>query len=81
MNDRSPKETRVSGDGPLFEKFYVVLEALQNPYRNETMHFDATYTKDEAEHLFQMVRGLMKQIAVRMDQEGSPAAQGEGERG
>lgn len=74
MNARWPKATRLSGDGVLFEKWYAQLVALQNPYRNATMHLEEKYTVDEAEHLFAMVKGLMVSVAGRLDEDGEPKA-------
>jgi hypothetical protein len=65
---------RFAGDGALFEGLYAVLVALQNPYRNATMHFDQKYTEDEAKHVFEMVSGVMRKIASRMDENGLPLA-------
>lgn len=66
--------TRMSGDGAVFEGLYGVLHALQNPYRNATMHFDQKYTTEEAKHIFEMVAGVMRKIASRMDENGLPLA-------
>lgn len=66
--------SRMTGDGAVFEGLYGVLQALQNPYRNATMHFDQKYTTEEAKHIFEMVAGVMRKIASRMDENGLPLA-------
>jgi hypothetical protein len=38
------------------------------------MHVENKYTTDEAEHIFVAVRGFMKKIASRMDENGQPVA-------
>jgi len=73
LERRWPKSTgRMSGDAKLFDKLLGSLTAMQNPYRNETMHLDASYTATEALHLSEVVKGLMTQIAFRMDENGEP---------
>jgi hypothetical protein len=65
---------RMSGDGQFFESLYVSLDAVKNPWRNATMHVENKYTDDEAQHIFFAVKGFMKKIASRMDEEGNPKA-------
>ena len=65
---------RFSGDGKTFEELYGALAGLQNPYRNATMHFDQVYTSEDAKHVFDMVGGLLRKIASRMDENGLPLA-------
>ena len=74
LDKRWPKATRISGDGQKFEEIVAVLAALQNPYRNATMHLDRKYTEDEAKHLLVVIGGLMRAIASRMDENGDPLA-------
>lgn len=66
--------SRMNGDGAMFEKLHASLAAMQNPYRNATMHLEQKYTPEEALHLFELVKGLMRQIANRMDEDGLPLA-------
>lgn len=66
--------SRFSGDGAIFEGLYGVLQAVQNPYRNATMHLDNKYLEDDAKHIFEMVSGIMRKIASRMDELGQPYA-------
>jgi hypothetical protein len=65
---------RMSGDAQLFDEIYGSLAGMQNPYRNATMHLDATYTAPEAIHILEVVKGLMNRIAFRMDEQGQPLA-------
>lgn len=65
---------KLSGDGQLFDGLYGALAAIQNPYRNSTMHLDQIYTEDDANHIFVMVGGFMKKIASKMDEQGLPRA-------
>lgn len=57
-----------------FARYLACLTTFTNPYRNETMHFDAVYTSTAALHLYEIVKGLMQEIASRMDQDGLPKA-------
>jgi hypothetical protein len=65
---------KMAADYKLFDGIYGALTAMQNPYRNETMHLEARYDEGEARHILEMVRGLMKQIAARCDEHGNPKA-------
>lgn len=64
--------SRNTGDGALFDALYASFDAAKNPWRNTTMHVESKYTDDEAEHIFVAVRGLMKRLASRMDEQGLP---------
>jgi hypothetical protein len=66
--------SRMHGDGALFEGLHASLDAVKNPWRNATMHVETKYTDDEAEHILIAVRGFMKKLASRMDEEGKPLA-------
>jgi hypothetical protein len=75
IDRRWPTSTnRLSGDGEFFDLAYAGLAAMQNPYRNATMHLDFKYTPDEARHVFEVVRGFMQKIASRCDENGDPKA-------
>lgn len=63
---------RMSGEGLLFESLYASLDAVKNPWRNETMHVSGKYTDDEAKHIFVAVEGFMKKLSARMDENGNP---------
>ena len=39
---------KFSGDGKYFDEVHAVLKAIQDPYRNSTMHLDTKYTEAEA---------------------------------
>jgi hypothetical protein len=65
---------RAIGDGVLFESIHASLDAVKNPWRNGTMHVENKYTDEEAEHIFAAVKGFMKKLASRMDENGEPKA-------
>lgn len=65
---------RFSGDGQFFEEVYGALSGMQNPYRNATMHLDATYSRDEANVIRVLVRGFLLEISSRMNEDGDPKA-------
>lgn len=72
---RWPSKTgRMSGDAEVFDQLYGSLSGMQNPYRNATMHFDHSYTPEDAKLIFDIVCGFMKKIASRMDENGLPLA-------
>lgn len=75
LNKRWPSAAdKMATDYKAFDKMRAALHALQNPYRNEAMHLDASYSGEEAAHIFEMVRGLMQTIARRCNEEGAPKA-------
>jgi hypothetical protein len=74
MDKRWPKKSRLSGDSVFFEKVVAALTAMNNPYRNETMHLAAKYTPEEAAHIQELVGGLLRLVAERMDENGFPLA-------
>jgi hypothetical protein len=65
---------RFSGDGKLFEEFHATLHAMQNPYRNATMHLDAKYSPAEAQVIRIVVKELLAKVSARMNEEGLPNA-------
>jgi hypothetical protein len=74
MDKRWPISGRLTGDGKIFEEIYAALAAMQNPYRNDTMHLDKIYTLEDARDIFGMVGGLMRKAAARLDENGQPLA-------
>jgi hypothetical protein len=75
VDNRWPTNSdRMSGDGEFFDNAYAALAAMQNPWRNATMHLDQKYTEDEAKHVFDVVRGFMMKISSRMNESGQPLA-------
>jgi hypothetical protein len=61
-------------DKEFFASAYVSLDAVRVAWRNPTMHIENKYTPDEAEQVFLAVRGFMKKLASRMDENGQPVA-------
>jgi hypothetical protein len=64
----------LSGDKEFFEEIYVSIDAVRIAWRNTTMHVEKKYTDDEAEHVFVAVKGFMKRLASRCDENGEPKA-------
>lgn len=65
---------RLAGDGRFFEEAYAALAAMQNPYRNATMHMDQKYTETEAKYIFDIASDFMQKLAARCNEDGVPAA-------
>jgi hypothetical protein len=57
-----------------FDNAYAALAAMQNPWRNATMHLDQQYTQEEARNILEIVRGFMRRLASRMDEDGKSFA-------
>jgi hypothetical protein len=74
MDERWPASGRMSGDGRFFEDLRGKFSGMQNPYRNSTAHLDKVYTEEGARDLFIIVKGIMTEIASRMDEDGKPPA-------
>jgi hypothetical protein len=73
-NAAKPAGWSPGSDRQFFEEVYVSLDAIKNPWRNATMHVENKYTDDEAEHIFVAVKGFMKKLAARCDEDGNPKA-------
>jgi hypothetical protein len=69
-----PSANRISGDGRFFEDLCATLDAVKNPWRNSTMHVEEKKTDQEAQHIFDAVRGFMMKLCSRMDEDGFPNA-------
>lgn len=74
IDQRWPAAQRMSGDGHVFEALYASLDAMKNPWRNATMHVEATYAEEDARAIFDAVGAFMRRVAARMDENGSPLA-------
>ena len=64
------------GDGHTFEGLFASLDAVKNPWRNGTMHVENRYSLEEAEDIFAAVKGFMKKLASRCDENGSRRPRG-----
>jgi hypothetical protein len=73
-NVAKPPKWQAASDKDFFDEIHVSLDAVRNVWRNATMHVENKYTLEEAEHIFGAVRGFMKKIASRMDEQGQPSA-------
>ncbi|VVT18118.1 hypothetical protein [Hoeflea sp. EC-HK425] len=60
-----PKNTRVEGsEGAKFERLYVSLDAVKNPWRNGTMHVESFYSEAEALHILRCVTYFLHVLAA-----------------
>jgi hypothetical protein len=74
LDTRKGAGWRSPGDQAFFDDVYVSLDAVRNVWRNATMHVENKYTEEEAEHIFGAVRGFMRKLAGRLDEQGLPYA-------
>jgi len=65
---------RMAGDGAVLESLQASLDAVKSPWRDTTMHVEKKYTGEEAQHIFDAVRGFMMNLASRCDENGEPKA-------
>jgi hypothetical protein len=61
-------------DAAFFDQCYSSLDAVKNAWRNPTIHIENKYTGEEAEDILGAVRGFMRRLVSRMDQQGQPKA-------
>jgi len=61
-------------DKQFFGEVYGSLDAVRVAWRNSTMHVENKYTDDEAEHIWVAVKGFMRKLASRCDEQGQPLA-------
>jgi len=73
-NKATPPAWTNASDRNLFDEAHASLDAVRNTWRNATMHVENKYNEEEAEHIFVAVRGFMKKLASRMDEQGQPLA-------
>jgi hypothetical protein len=81
MKEEIDRRNRISAqqwlkpsDRDFFAEIYASLDAVRNVWRNATMHVEKKYTPLEAEHILTAVRGFMRKLADRVDEQGQPAA-------
>jgi hypothetical protein len=75
LDSKYPKSSRLTGSEGLFlESVYVSLDAVKNPWRNETMHVSTIYTDDEARHIFSCSIKLLQKMATGFDEDGKSVA-------
>jgi hypothetical protein len=63
-----------AADKQFFDEVYASLDAVRTAARNPVMHVERKYVDYEAEDIFTAVRGLMRKVASRMDENGRPPA-------
>ena len=73
-NAQKPQQWTLAGNKTFFEEIYVSIDAVRNVWRNATMHVESKYLIDEAEHIFNAVRGFMMKVSSRVDEQGQPLA-------
>jgi hypothetical protein len=70
----SPIDWANPADAAFFDQCYASLDSIKNAWRNPTMHMAHKYTGEEAEDILGAVRGFMRKLASRMDEQGQPLA-------
>jgi hypothetical protein len=73
-NRLTPPGWKNAIDRIFFEEIHASLDAVRNVWRNATMHVEKKYTPEEADHILGAVRGFMKKLASRVDEDGQPSA-------
>ena len=61
-------------DKKFFDEVYMLLMAIKDGCRDDTMHIESDYNEQEAEHLFALTKGFMRKVASRMDEDSLPLA-------
>lgn len=67
-----PSAQRTGGsEGAFLEKIYATLDAVKNPWRNETMHVEGVYQDNEARHILANTIALLQMLASGFDEDGN----------
>lgn len=61
---------KMDSEAVFIDEIIGTLSGMQNPYRNSTMHLDSVYTQEDAYNLLVMVKGIIKSLATRMNENG-----------
>lgn len=70
-----PAGERLGGsEGAFFDKLYATLDAVKNPWRNETMHVEGVYQDGEARHILLNTIAFLQLMATRFDEDGNDIA-------
>ena len=73
-SQQKPKQWSTFHDQVLFANLHASLDAVRNVWRNTTMHVEKKYTSEEAEEICGAVRGFMRKLSDRCDEQGLPLA-------
>lgn len=75
IDEVHPTASRLPGsEGAFLDSLYATLDAVKNPWRNETMHVEGVYTDAEARFILTCVSNLVQQMAARFDEDGADVA-------
>lgn len=71
-----PAPKRMPGsEGAFMESLYATLDAVKNPWRNETMHVEGVYTDAEARFIFLNTVAFIQKMATGFDEDGNDMIQ------
>ncbi len=66
-----PAAKRMPGsEGAYMESLYATLDAVKNPWRNETMHVEGVYTDAEARFILSNTVAFFQKMASAFDEHG-----------
>jgi hypothetical protein len=60
-------------DLPFYQNVRATVSSVKDSWRNGTMHFDRSYNEAEALEIMTAVRGFMKCVSAKINEEGLPA--------
>jgi hypothetical protein len=77
IQDKVDKKWRQKGvhwkrDEPFFREILGHLQAVKVAWRNPTMHIVNQYTSEQAEDIFNAVRGFMRHLATKLSEVPAP---------
>lgn len=70
----APRIWATASDQDFFAETHASLDAVRVAWRNPTMHVEKMYSEEVAEHIYGAVRGFMRKLASRCDEDGNPRA-------
>lgn len=68
LAQRSPEW---ASDDAFFSNATAMLRAVKDAWRNPTMHIEKTYTEEQAEDVWNAVKGFIRSLATKLE-EGTP---------
>ena len=72
IDDAYKAEQRMPGsEGAFMEALYATLDAVKNPWRNETMHVEGVYTDAEAAFILYNTIAFIQKMATGFDENGN----------
>lgn len=74
IREELKRRGKTFAEAETFLELHALLDSVKDAWRNPTLHVEAKKTEEEAEVILTTVRGFMRKLAARMDEQGLPLA-------